>query len=531
MNEAHHARFTLACEGRLGAKNDIFQRLSSQAKAPYSQWMSKSPKSPAAKKKAVSPYLQALYETGLTHYRQGAAAAAEQQFRAILQQAPDHANSWHALGVLARDYRQHQPAREYLEKAIQIDGTNPAYYADLGSVYRASGDQAAAMAQYKRALSIDRYHLAANNNLGLLYKDQGKMAEAVAHYQKALSRHPQSAELHNNLGLAVKDQGQFAEALQLFEQAAALKPDYVEAEWNRGSLALLLGDFARGWAGNEARLRLLPLIDLSTPVWTGQELAGKTIVLVHEQGLGDTVQFVRFAPLVKARGARVVLLCQPPLATLLQGTNGVDEIVTTVGQAPPHDYQVHLMSLPAIFATTLAAIPPAIAYSAPNSVDQWSSILPVDVRKIGLVWRGNPTHTNDHNRSMKMADVMAMMTALGNTGPIQWISLQNDPQEMELEALRAVAPSLIEAGSSLADFAATAALVRQLDMVITVDTSVAHVTGTVGLPVLLLLPFVPDWRWLLERTDSPWYPSMRLFRQSAPGDWRAVIEQVSQYLS
>jgi ADP-heptose:LPS heptosyltransferase len=264
------------------------------------------------------------------------------------------------------------------------------------------------------------------------------------------------------------------------------------------------------------------------PQWDGAPAKGKTILLFGEQGAGDMIQFVRYAPMVAERCARTVLVCGPDLKTLLKGVNGVSEVVDYDEQPPRFDQHVPLMSLPKLFKTDLDSIPAPIPYLSadPAKVEHWRLRLGGRPgRKIGLAWAGRITHPNDRNRSMSLAQ-LAPLAAVKN---VQWISLQKGPAEAEARTPQA-GLEITDVSSELTDYSDTAALIANLDLVISVDTSVVHVAGAMGKPVWVLLPFIPDWRWLLDRPDSPWYPTMRLFRQRAVGDWEPVVQGIAEKL-
>ncbi len=323
------------------------------------------------------------------------------------------------------------------------------------------------------------------------------------------------AEAHNNFGLLAQRLGRLDEALARYARAQALKPDYADAHWNEALARLLLGDFETGWNKYEWRWRRkeTPPRALAAPLWDGGDLAGRTILLHAEQGQGDAIQFIRFAPLVKARGGTVVFECPKGFLRLFDGVAGVDRLVLAGAPLPPFDCHAPLLSLPGLLDTTLETIPADVPYlkADPGRVAAWRArFAGISKPKVGLVWRGNPAHANDANRSIP-AQTMA---ALARAADVHWVGLQLDPRPEELAAF---SPAVIDnLGPELGDWAETAALVEALDLVVTVDTAAAHLAGALGRLVWLLLPFAPDWRWLRHRADSPWYPTMRLLRQPAP---------------
>jgi hypothetical protein len=322
------------------------------------------------------------------------------------------------------------------------------------------------------------------------------------------------------------------EALASYTEALALEPENVDANFNAAVTRLCMGDYRNGWKQYECRWRRKDLGAqrgaYSQPIWDGeQDLSGKTVLFHAEQGLGDSIQFVRYAPLAAARGAKVVLAVQPPLKMLMCSVPGVSGVFTDGEMLPDFDLRCPMMSLPLAFGTELATVPAHIPYLRPleERLVQWRPRLPQTGRlRVGLCWAGNGIHLNDRNRSVPLAR-FAQLFAVPN---VDFVSLQKDVSETEAAILRE--HGVIQLGQEFKDFADTAAVVAMLDLVIAVDTSVAHLAGAMGKAVALLLPYSPDFRWLLHRTDSPWYPSMRLFRQTSIGDWDGTIERVRREL-
>lgn len=349
----------------------------------------------------------------------------------------------------------------------------------------------------------------------------------AAAYRRALALQPQHVGALTNLGRAFQKQAQPQEAIVCFERALALKPDLPEAHWGLATQRLLLGDFARGWEEYEHRWALPENQGLrrefAAPRWDGDDIAGRTILLHVEQGIGDTLQFVRYAPLLARRGARVIVLCQPPLKRLLMEMDDIS-VVADGEPLPGFDLHLPLMSLPRLFGTTLATIPADVPYLRTDPVDvrAWNGRLGgKDQFKIGLVWAGNRRHLNDRNRSCTL-EALAPLAAVPG---IRLYNLQKGEAATEIRN----APTnmdFVDLNGELVDFADTAAVITCLDLVITVDTAVAHLAGALARPAWLLLPFAPDWRWMLAREDSPWYPSLRLFRQNQAGDWGGVLTAV-----
>jgi tetratricopeptide (TPR) repeat protein len=389
-----------------------------------------------------------------------------------------------------------------------------------------------ALACYDRALAIAPDFVEAINNRGHVLEKLGRPDEALACYERALAINPAHAEILYNQSNALAALGRHQEALVSCAQATALKPAHANAQWNEAILRLRLGDFAGGWKKYEWRWKrdggAKKLRNFTQPLWLGQDsVAGNTVLLHHEQGLGDTIQFARYATLLAQRDARVLLEVQPPLKSLLSHIGGGVQVIGRGEDIPRFDLHCPLLSLPLACRTDLGTIPTDVPYlAAPDaSIERWKARLPQGKQRVGLVWSGNATHKDDHNRSI----ALARLAPLFDTPDIAFVSLQKELRDSDAATL-AADPRLTDLGSQFEDFSDTAAVIAQLDLVIAVDTAVAHLAGALGKPVWILLPFCPDWRWLLDRSDSPWYPTARLFRQPRVNDWDSVIAQVSQEL-
>jgi tetratricopeptide (TPR) repeat protein len=392
-----------------------------------------------------------------------------------------------------------------------------------------------ALASYDRALAIDPKFIESHNNRGNILQKLGRHQEAVASYDQALALNPNYAEVLNNRGRSLAFLGRHVEALANTSRAIAIKPTYIDAQWNESLLLLRLGEFSRGWKQYEWRWKrgegLKKLRTFAQPLWLGDApLAGKSILILHEQGLGDTIQLARYIALLAEQGARVIFEVQPPLKLLLsQLASASIQVIGHGDETPGFDLHCPLMSLPLAFGTELDGIPPATPYLkvSAGQLEAWSERLPQrSGLRVGLVWSGNPSHGDDRNRSI----AFARLAPLFDTPNVQFISLQKEPRAADAELL-AQEPRIADIGRDFGDFDDTAAAVAAVDLVISVDTSVAHLAGALGKPVWVLLPFCPDWRWLLDRADSPWYPTARLFRQPGIGDWESVLRQVGRELA
>ena len=387
-----------------------------------------------------------------------------------------------------------------------------------------------ALADNKRAVAIDPASADTCNNIGNVLRSLGRNEEAVAWFDHGLALQPNSAAFATNKAVALVELRRFGEAFASYHQARAIDPCYAAAEWNLALLQMLTGDFKAGWAGREARWKIPALSfhypNFSQPMWLGKEpLAGKTVLINVDEGLGDTIQFARYVPMVAELGARVILVVQDALCPLLSELQGASQCLPlSTGERPAFDTVCPVSSLPLAFGTTPDTIPAEVPYlpaPAASRVQAWQDRLGAyDRLRVGLVWSGNPEHGNDHNRSIPLS----MLTPLLDVDAT-FISVQKDPRPDDRVTLLQ-RPEIADLTADLTDFAETAALVSCLDLVITVDTSIAHLAGALGRPTWILLPHIPDYRWLLDRDDSPWYPTVRLFRQSETRDYASVLDCV-----
>jgi tetratricopeptide (TPR) repeat protein len=388
-----------------------------------------------------------------------------------------------------------------------------------------------ALACDMQSLALDPDNAETCNNTGNVLQMLGRNEEALVWFDRTLELRPNLVDTLNNKALSLIELRRFDEVHATYARSQAISPGNAATDWNLALFQLLTGDFKPGWAGREARWDALnvPAPKLSKPMWLGEQpLAGKTILLHSDEGLGDAIQFARYAPIVAARGARVILAVEDALHPLMSGLAGVAQCIPRSASAlPPFDLHCPLSSLPLAFGTTLESIPAETSYlaAAADRVQAWETRLGAHDRlRVGLVWSGNPAHKNDHNRSMPL-QMLASVLATEAT----FISLQKDPRP-EDRAFFAEHSGIVDLTAHLTDFAETAALISCLDLVITVDTSVAHLAGAIGRPTWILLPYTPDYRWLLNRDDNPWYPTVRLFRQSEKRSYAEVLEQARDEL-
>jgi len=437
------------------------------------------------------------------------------------------------LGLALNHLGRFDEAMSACRHAITVRPDFADAHLNLGDALQGKGELEEAVAAYRRAIALRPDLYEAYSNLGIALRDLGQLDEAMAACRQAVALKPDLPDAHCNIGIVLHDQGQLDQAIAAYRRSIALNPNSPDAHFSLALALLAQGDFRQGWEEHEWRWeskRLGPRRDFAQPQWDGLPLAGRTLLLHAEQGLGDTLQFIRYLPLAARCGGRVIVECQSELLRLLR-TMAPDCEVVGRGQAlPPFDVHCPLLSLPKVFGTTLGDVPNAVPYLGPDAVDAgiWRQLLdgPAQALKVGLVWAGSPGHKNDRNRSMNLTT----LAPLGKVPGIQFFSLQKGEPAAQARAMPA-GLELIDWTHELKDFADTAALIANLDLVIAVDTAVAHLAGAMGKPVWVLLPFVPDWRWMQKREDSPWYPTMRLFRQPSLGDWDSLIERVAGELS
>jgi len=434
-----------------------------------------------------------------------------------------------ARGVALRQLGRLDEALAAQDRATTLKPGLAEGWSNRGNVLKDLGRLEEALASLDRALALAPDVTGAAINRAAVLRELARTGEALAIYDRAIAQEPSSPEAHKHRAVLMMDFQRPAEAVAGFDRALALRPGDREAEAARAMALLMAGDFERGWPAYERRLLFAPEAVRGRVPWLGGEpIAGKTVLVWAEQGLGDTIQFRRYAPLLAAQGARVVLQVQPPLLPLLRGLPGVEAVIGSDEAPPPFDLHVPLMSLPLAFATRLETIPaPAALAPDPAKVAAWSERLGTSSgKRVGLVWSGAAGHRNDRHRSLPLERLLAALPP-----GLDYFSLQKDVRPADRATLDAH-PEVRHFGAELHDFADTAALVSLMDVVVTVDTSLAHLAGTLGKDTRLLLARIgQDWRWLAGRDDSPWYPSLRLYRQGEDGDWTAPLAAVARDLS
>ena len=500
------------------------------------------------------------------YFQTGNLQKAEEICKEVLELQPNNADALHLLGLLYYQLKNYVYAIQFIRKALEFSPSDPDAYYDLGNALHEKGDLDEAITCYQKALHFDPNFIEAYNNLGFALQDKGQLDEAITCYQKAIELNPNYAEaynnlgyafylkkeqleealtyyhkalqlnptypeVHNNLGLALQDKGQLDEAITCYQKAIRHYPNFAEAHWNMALALLLSGNFKDGWEKFEWRWRCISLPrNFSQPLWDSSDITGRTILLHAEQGFGDTIQFIRYVPLVAQCMEKVIVECQEELKSLLQNVEGADLVIARGEPLPEFDIHCPILSLPLVFKTTLENIPLKIPYIIvdPILVQRWKDRIHPDNSKlkIGIVWSVKHRDEKLHYRSCPLE----LFSPLTQFDDITFYSLQkgaageqakNPPQGIKL----------IDYTEEIHDFSDTAAFIENLDLIISVDTAVVHLAGALGKSVWTLVPFAPDWRWMLTREDSPWYPTMRLFRQSSPGDWEPVIASIEKELS
>ncbi|HAT15229.1 MAG TPA: hypothetical protein DCS91_18110, partial [Microcoleaceae bacterium UBA11344] len=403
----------------------------------------------------------------------------------------------------------------------------------IANALKKQGQKAAAIARYAQVIAMNPQHAEAHSYLGYLKQQDGLISEAISHYQQALEINPNQGETNLYLGCALEEQGKVAEAIDYYDRAIQLSSDSPNTHFRLALALLLTGNLERGFAEYEWRWKTQELEPryFAQPLWDGDDLQGKTILLHPEQGLGDTIHFIRYAALVKQKGGQVIVACHQSLQRLFEGVAGIDHVVSRPKDLPDFQVQAPLMSLPKILGTTWENLPVNIPYLAPPQNAKFL-IKPSNQLKVGIVWAGGPLHRKNNDRSCKLTNFMQFLDIPGAS----FYSLQKDLSPGDSLRDSCASRTLLnqqqisDLSEELGDFADTAAIISQLDLVICVDTAVAHLAGALGKPVWILLSFVPDWRWMLEREDSPWYPTVRLFRQQKAGDWDGVCDRLKTAL-
>ena len=511
--------------------------------------------------KAAPDHFDALNLLGTIKAQLGRVGEAHRLLSAAVKLNPRAPQGWANLGQVLHQLKQDQDALGCFDKALALQPDDIGILTNRANALLSLGRTEEALAAFREILARVPQHPEARLNSGIAHAALGALDEAVAEFDHALTLVPGHPAAHFNRGVALYDLGRYADAVAAHDSALKAAPDHAGALLNRGralaalnrfddaiasyskahalrkddadvhfmeSLALLtLGDYRRGFEKYEWRWRRGGMPEQKSrgrPLWRGDySLARKTVLLHAEQGLGDTIQFARYVPLLAASGAKVVLEVQPELTTLMARLEGAATVIARGAAPPPFDVHCPLGSLPLAFKTEPATVPADIPYLSADDAHlaKWSARIGALARpRIAFAWAGNPSHLNDRNRSIAFAKLALLLSI-----PAQFVSIQHDVRAEDSVAL-AGENRVTNVGAELENFADTAAVIALCDLVISVDTAVAHLAGAMGRPLWMLLPFAPDWRWTLDGETSPWYPTARLFRQTAIGDWDGVIERL-----
>lgn len=493
-----------------------------EAEAAYRRALDSDPDDPAL-----------LCSLGAVLYRQGLLQDAVASYRRAIALAPDNVAALRLLGLVLHEAGQLQDAAEIYRQSLARDASDHVIASNLGACLSELGALDEAASACEQAVLLKPDYAAAWTNLGIVFEKQDRACDAIAAHRCAVAADPDYAKGHANLAVALHNAGEIDEALAVSHRAVGLDPEQPLAQYNHAHFLLMNGDFVNGFAAYRWRRKCKTLSDgdptFSEPEWQGEPLNGRTLLLFAEYGLGDALHFVRYVPMVAALGGKIILQVQPALVTLLRQLP--DVTVIPRGEALPGlDLQLPLMSLPRVFGSTLDTIPAEVPYLHPDpaKLSRWRAALAdVTALKVGVVWAGNARHKGDRQRSLPAASVLPRLVMPG----VQLYSLQKEPRPEDGEVLAALGCDVIDLAPALGDFADTAAAVAALDLVIAVDTSVAHLAGALGRPVWMLTPYALDWRWLREREESPWYPTMRLFRQRSPREWNDPLMRLSAALA
>jgi tetratricopeptide (TPR) repeat protein len=482
---------------------------------------------------ALKPdYAEAYNNRGITLQALNRLDTALADYEKAIALKPDYAEAYNNRGVVLQAQNRSDEALASFDKAIAFRPNYPEAFNNRGNALKDLKRFDRALASYDTATMLRPGYAEAYNNRGLALQDLKHFDAARASFDKAVALKPDYAEAYNMRGMLLQETARFDAALASFDKAIALKPDYAEAYTNQGLCLLRTGHLEQGWRRFEWRKKLQDAFgarSFSQPLWLGEKDISNKILFVHwEQGLGDTLQFYRYGKLLKARGIKVAMSVQEPLFPLLKQADPDIRLINQDEVPAEFDYHCPLLSLPLALQTTLETIPSQERYIFADQQRrrEWDNRLPLRTKpRIGIAWSGGIKHKNDHNRSIDLAAIAPLLSA-----DAHWVSLQKELRDGEAARLAQI-QKITSYHAELKDFSDTAAVIDLLDLVITVDTSIAHLAGAMGKPVWILLPYNSDWRWLLDRDDSPWYPTARLFRQDITRSWKSVMTRVQVALN
>lgn len=473
----------------------------------------------------------AHYNLGVALAHLGSRERAIDCYRNALRTEPRHLNACNNLAAELIALDRPNDALACIEQGLAHHPGDAQLLSKRGAALKDLGHTNDAIDAFKQVVRMQPNDAIAHGNLGLALRKAGRLDEAIRSFEQAVSLGPRSASHHSHLGLALADSGRVDDALASLRRAVALDPDSAEIRENLGLILLLQGEFKEGWTQYEYRHHLprfksrRPPID--APLWQGEPLTNKSILVHAEQGLGDTIQFARYVPLLANQGASVTFAVQPTLIPTLSALSKAAAVIPAAEVRSPFDYQIALLSLPRAFGTTLSTIPSVAPYLSVDEdlVERWRERVGVNAFKIGIVWQGNPGFQHDHGRSIPLAEFAPLAAIPG----VRLISLQKGFGAEQIAAVdfRACIQTLDEPFGADRTVTDTAAVMVNLDLIVTSDTMIAHLAGALACPTLVALRRTPDWRWLLDRDDCPWYPTARLVRQRSDGDWRDVFVRIA----
>lgn len=459
---------------------------------------------------------------GLIYFYLGNDKLAQKYYEHSLIKNPNNALAFHNLGMIFLKNGEIDNAITSFKKALSLNSELAYSYYCLGLSYDIKGKYNEALDFYKKAVNLEPKLVDAYNNMGIIMQKQGQFKEAIDFFKKAIEIEPNYAEVYSNMGLTYREYGMIENSISSYKKSLEINPNLIDAHVNLALSLLLKGDFINGWKEYEWRKKHLPYI-FSKPFWEGSDLSSKKIFIYTEQGFGDSIQFIRYIPLVYELGAKIILMCQKELESLFRNIKGIEELLTFGEPFPDFDFHCPLLSLPYIFNTDSESIPNNVPYLFPEllKIKKWSEKVRSDNRnlKVGLSWSGK-NHANH----------ISLFSPLLQLSNVTFYSLQKGEAASQVDN-SPYNTKIVNLSNEINDFSDTAAIIENLDLVITIDTSVAHLAGALGKEVWTLLTYVPDWRWMLNRKDSPWYPTMRLFRQTSLGNWNSVFSDVLNELT
>ena len=479
-------------------------------------------------------YVEALFNLGIVFMEQDIYDEAINTFKKVIGLNPSMVAAHYNMGCIYLELNHFEKAALSYQQAVTLKPDFVEAYNNLGNVYLENKQFGEAERCFKKAVDLRPDYADGHYNLGKVLQENRNFNAALDCYRRVLEISPAYCKAYNNTGKIHHDTGNIRQAVDCYHKALDIQPDYAEARFNLATSELLLGNFESGWEGYEWRFhrrkwRQVYPYRFEQPRWKGQPLEGKTIYVHSEQGLGDILQFIRYLPMVKAFGGRVIFETVKPLLSICHRLKSIDQVVELGPDGRPlvdFDYYIPLLSLPALFNTNLATIPSEVPYLSATKADlqRWRSRISPEGFRVGLVWAGTSTDP-------RRACPLGWFTPLTGLKGIHFYGLQKGiaAEQVEIEGMPD-GMHMVNLGQEFEDFSDTAAVVEQMDLVISIDTSVAHLAGAMGKRLWVLLPDVPDWRWLLDRNDSPWYPTARLFRQTRPGDWQPVIQGIADAL-